>query len=245
MSKFTGYSQCPKCAERGADSRGDNAGNYADGSVHCFSCGYHKFPSFYTQVNTKDEETRTKDKAKLPNDFTWDVPSRAWKWLLQYGLPVSYWQAHCGYSEAEERLIIRVGDPLDFSLGRDVAVPGGEKPRRKWWAYGDCHKQTHVFGNIETANKVALVEDVISAHKVAYAGFVSIPLFGTALHDCHIRTLRHLGLPIHLWLDADQEGLSRKRAARIGAITGLPLQIITTSKDPKELPLQNIKELLT
>ncbi len=243
MSKFLRYEACPKCQERGSDRRGDNLGVYSDGSNHCFSCNWHQFPTHYRKLNT-DEEISTKDKAKLPNDFTWDVPARAWKWLLQYGLPVSYWQKHCGYSEAEERLIIRVGEPLDFSLGRDVAIPQEGRSRRKWWAYGDCHKQTHVFGPLETSSKVVLVEDVISAHKVAYAGFLCIPLFGTTLHDCHIRTIRHLGLPISLWLDADQEQLSRKRAARISAITGLPLQIITTKEDPKALPLQQIKEIL-
>ena len=37
-----GREQCPKCAERGGDSSGDNLARYADGHGHCFNCGYHE-----------------------------------------------------------------------------------------------------------------------------------------------------------------------------------------------------------
>jgi twinkle protein len=33
--------QCPKCAETGGDSSGDNLVVYSDGHGHCFACGYH------------------------------------------------------------------------------------------------------------------------------------------------------------------------------------------------------------
>jgi len=45
-----------------------------------------------------------------------------WKWLLQYGLPLSYWQKHCGYSEKENRLVFTVGTPTRFSIGRLLGV---------------------------------------------------------------------------------------------------------------------------
>ena len=242
MSKFLGYEACPKCQERGADRSGDNAGVYSDGSKHCFACGWHSFPKHYNRF-VNDQEISTEEKAKLPNDFTWHVPARAWQWLLQYGLPVSYWRPHCGYSEAEERLIIRVGEPLAFSLGRDVAVPTERaKPRRKWYAYGDCHKQSHFYGT--PGNKVVLVEDVISAHKVGHAGHLCLPLFGTNVHDCHLRSLLYYKLPIVLWLDKDQEALSRKRAARLNTLLGVPVSIITTDKDPKNISINNINEVL-
>ena len=247
MSRFIGYEPCPKCRERGSDRAGDNVGVYDDGSKHCYSCGWHSFPSIYNQLKQQNETQRAEDKAKLPDDFTRHVPARAWQWLLQYGIPVSYWEEHCGYSEAEERLIIRVGNPLDFSLGRDMAIPKeGEKPRRKWYAYGNCHQRSHIFGNaIGTSGRITIVEDVISAHKVAFAGGVSLPLFGTNVHDCHLRTLVHLGSPINLWLDPDQEGLSIKRSIRLNALTNLPVYLIKSAKDPKETPLQQIKELIT
>lgn len=33
--------QCPKCAELGNDSSGDNLAVYSDGHTHCFGCGHH------------------------------------------------------------------------------------------------------------------------------------------------------------------------------------------------------------
>jgi twinkle protein len=33
--------QCPKCAETGGDSSGDNLVVYSDGHGHCFACGHH------------------------------------------------------------------------------------------------------------------------------------------------------------------------------------------------------------
>lgn len=33
--------QCPKCADAGGDSSGDNLALYNDGHAHCFACGFH------------------------------------------------------------------------------------------------------------------------------------------------------------------------------------------------------------
>lgn len=243
MSRFVGYEACPRCQESGRDSKGDNMGVYADGSKHCFSCGFHVFPKHY--VKEINEKVRAEDKEKLPYDFSRDVPARAWQWLLQYGLPYSYWKAHCGYSESQERLIICVGEPLDFSLGRDMALPKeGEKPRRKWWAYGDCHRRSHLFGNVEVAKAIICVEDVISAHKIGQAGHLALPLFGTNVHDCHLRTLLHLKLPIVMWLDNDQEHHAIKRGTRLSSITGLPVRNVFTESDPKCLSFKTINEVL-
>jgi len=244
MSKFLGYEACPKCQESGRDSKGDNAGVWSDGSKHCFAnCGYHVFPKHY--VRSVFEEVRTEDKEKLPHDFSREIPTRAWQWLLQYGLSYRYWQKYCGYSEADQRLIITVGEPLDFSLGRDVAVPvEGEKPRRKWYCYGDSHKRSHVFGDIGSARSIICVEDVISAHKIGQAGLTAIPLFGTNVHDCHMRTLLHLGLPVVMWLDKDQEHLAIKRATRLSSIIGKPVRNVFTEQDPKCLSFRTINEVV-
>ena len=242
MSKFLGYEPCPKCRDRGADRRGDNLGVYADGGKHCWSCGYHEFPKTYRSVIS--EETRAEIKEKLPNDFTRDIPSRAWQWILQYGLSYRYWQPHCGYSPSQERFVITVGEPIDFSIGRDVSISNEEsKPRRKWFVWGNSHQRSHLVGPLESP-VVVCVEDIVSAHKVGQAGYLTLPLFGTNVHDCHIRTLLHLGLPIVMWLDQDQQGLSQKRGARLSSIIGKPVRNVFTELDPKSIPINDIKEIL-
>lgn len=242
MSRFIGYERCPRCYERGSDRSGDNLGVYSDGSKHCYACAYHVFPKHYLRVY---EDVRTEDKAKLPNDASNYIPTKAWKWILQYGLSHKYWQPHLCYSEREDRLIIKVGDPIDFSLGRDMhEYSEGEEKRRKWWAYGDCHRYSHLYGPLQ-CKLLVCVEDVISAHKVGAAGFLTLPLFGTNVADCHLRTMLHLQPEkIVMWLDKDQQALATKRATRLSSLTGRSVINVFTEADPKLLPLSEINYTL-
>lgn len=94
--------------------------------MHCFSCGYH--PSNYTPKFVEKEEDHGQ-KSVLPFDFTREVPTSAWKWLLQYGLGYQYWKAHCGYSPHYKRLVFKVGQPTQFSIGRYIEDDPPSLPR--------------------------------------------------------------------------------------------------------------------
>jgi hypothetical protein len=121
MGRIVGNEACPKCRARGHDSRGDNLNRYDDGGGHCFACGYHIHAKRYIREVKKDASENT---IALPRDFTREVPAEGWKWLLQYGLPYSYWKPYCGYSPAEDRLIFTVGNPIRFSIGRFIERKG-------------------------------------------------------------------------------------------------------------------------
>lgn len=230
---------CPKCRENGGDSRGDNLAIYDDGGGHCWACGYHIHPKYYNPVKTEKVYHHGSD--LLPADFSREVPGVAWRWLLQYGLPISYWKQYVGYSEKDSRLVFTIGDPICFSIGRWL----GEQPNpRKWFVWGDSHKTATALGDQDSGTKVVLVEDIISAHKVGRVE-ISIPLFGTVVHPCHFNLLKHIGLPIVLWLDQDQDPYTRKKATQISMVTGLPVEIVSTRKDPKAIPTETIKEILT
>ena len=241
MSKFIGYQPCPKCQDRGRDNAGDNLAIYDDGSAHCFSCGFHRHPKHY--VRKPDEEVRTEDKARLPSDFSREVPVKAWKWLLQYGLGLKYWTPYCGYSEKDERLIITVGTPIDFSIGRYFGDDEGIQGKRKWWCYGDAHKASHICGTPETSGSIVLVEDIVSAHKVGQITSC-IPLFGTNIFDSVVSTLRLYKKPVIMWLDKDQQDHARKRAARLAMLTGCEVSYVFSDSDPKELSFEKIKGVL-
>jgi hypothetical protein len=221
-------------------------GVYDDGSQHCFACGYHQHPREYVPVNSHTEKVN--DKAILPADFTREVPARAWQWLLQYGLPYSYWKAHCGYSETDDRLVFTVGDPVVFSIGRYIGVNeavGNHKQRRKWYVWGDSHKHAEIINPKEDTGghrKIVLVEDLISAHKVGQVT-TAIPLFGTNIHPCHKYYLIQERRPIVLWLDKDQDHSVRAKAASLQALTGVPVDVIITDDDPKTYSINQIKEL--
>ena len=162
----------------------------------------------------------------------------AWKWLLQYGLPMSHWRESVGYSPSSERLVFCI--PEQFSIGRYVGTP---KPgTKKWYVWGDCHKHAEVINH--EGKYIVLVEDLISAHKVAEAGYVAIPLFGTQVHNCVLYYLLNSDKQVVLWLDKDQEGNVKKTAIRLQSIINRPVSLVITDKDPKCLSFETIQASL-
>jgi hypothetical protein len=246
MSKFHHYERCPECASSGRDTRGDNLAVYYNGSKHCFSCGYHRHPVGFVIPNN-DLEIKHASSA-LPRDFSREVPTDAWKWLLQYGLPYTYWKPHCGYSETEGRLVFTVGNPIEFSIGRLVKDPdpnGNHAKKRKWYVWGNSHQHCEIINPKEDSGKtpILLVEDIVSAHKTGQIT-PTIPLFGTEIHPCHLYHLMSAQRPISLWLDKDQEHTVRKKAMRLQVLTGNPVNVIITENDPKSYSINKIKEIL-
>lgn len=250
--RFLRYEPCPRCRAKGRDRAGDNLAVYADGSAHCFAhCGYHRNAKrLWVKEEKKDGNA---DKAVLPRDFTREIPAQAWKWLLQFGLPYSYWKPYCGYSEEDERLVFTVGKPTKFSIGRYCGTDVGERgpgerwvrrPPRKWHFYGDGHGYVELLGSDDTGRKpVVLVEDLISAHKVAQV-YPSICLFGTNIHAKAIQALMALKRPTMLWLDEDQYTLLPPKINRLQTFLTHPVRFVSTEKDPKAYSLDEIKEIL-
>jgi hypothetical protein len=244
---------CPKCRSLGNDRAGDNFVFFGNGHWHCFSCQHHVFPEYFVPK----KEKLNVSKSLLPSDFTREVPAGCFKWLLQYGLPWSYWKDKVGYSPSTERLVFLVGEPMQFSIGRYVGTSGlalsrKEQPR-KWYVWGDSHKHCEIVGASSSEDSLAvaaeqrqivLVEDLVSAHKLGSAGYVSIPLFGTEIHKCHLYYLMHEQKPVVLWLDKDQQGSIMRKAVGLQALIGQEVRCIVTDSDPKELTKEEIVENL-
>jgi len=182
-------------------------------------------------------------KSILPRDFTRQVPTTAWKWLLQYGLPYSYWTPYCGYSPSEGRLVFTVGIPVEFSIGRFVEESNSEHPPRKWYVWGDSHKHCEVIEAAGDKGPIILVEDIVSAHKVGQVT-TAIPLFGTMIHPCHKYYLMNEKRPIKIWLDKDQEHSVKKKAINLQMLVGANVDVVVTDKDPKSYSIGQIKELI-
>lgn len=214
---------------------------YQDDSKHCFSCGWHVFPKHYKPK----EVVPNVHKALLPGDFTREVPTAALRWVLQYGLPWSYWKDQIGYSPSEERLVFLVGTPTQFSIGRYVG--NAEVKPRKWYVWGDSHKHCEVVaGESSSLDGIILVEDLISAHKVATSvpSVASVPLFGTQIHKPHLYYLMQENKPVVLWLDKDQQGTITRKAMGLQALLNVPVSVVVTDRDPKELSIKELNEAL-
>jgi hypothetical protein len=234
---------CPRCRSNGGDNRGDNLVTYSDGGGHCFACGYHVFPKGLVRKVVVDG---TKNEGPLPRDFTREVPAMAWRWLLQYGLPYSYWKDYTGYSPSTERLILTHGSPTEVSVGRYVGSDAGEGTREppKWRMWGDrLRTGTILEGPTGCSDEIVLVEDLVSAHKVR--GVTSaIPLFGTMITPKVLQTLMPLKRPVALWLDLDQWGYLPPKLNRLQTFLDAPVRFVRTEKDPKKYSLDEIKEIL-
>ncbi len=233
------YTSCPKCREKGRDNRGNNLAMYDDGSGHCFACGFHIFPKHYVPKAKVDERPHK----SLPADLSRDIPGHAWKWLLQWGLSYQHWRPHVWWTEKDSRLVFEAGG---FYTGRFLGTEPaeGRKPA-KWFHWGDAHKAAHVHGAYSEATQVVLVEDLISAHKIAISAAPAIALFGTNVFPACISTLRHIGLPVCLWLDKDQEHTMPTKAAKLNVLTNLPVRYVVTDDDPKGLSLGRIQSTLS
>jgi hypothetical protein len=239
MASFAGYEQCPRCAANGRDRRGDNFGIYTDGSKHCFSCGYHV--SARRAVPTKEQGIRQNASVVLPSDFTREVPSIGWKWILQYGLSYSYWKTYCGYSPKEDRLVITHGNPTYTSVGRYL---GDSKEFRKWRQWGNKSSTAYILESTKRCtDEVILVEDIISAHKVRQVADC-VPLFGTNIYPKVLHLLMALKRPVALWLDEDQYTLLPQKINRLQTFLGASVRHIRTTKDPKEYDTREINRII-
>jgi hypothetical protein len=239
MSKVLRYESCPNCRDKGGDTRGDNLVRYRDGGAYCFACHTVTPAPMGNRFRVVEPDV---PKSLCPIDFTREIPATAWKWLLQYGLPYTYWKDQVGYSPKEERLIFRVGKPLAFSIGRYF---GGESGVRKWYAYGYPNRHCEVVGQ-GRGDTTFLVEDIVSAHIVAQES-ECIPLFGTSVspkvNPSIIYYLINSEKKVKIWLDKDQQGMVKYKAARLSGLINRPVDIVVTDKDPKYY-LKKLKEIL-
>lgn len=264
MGRIVKYEPCPNCRKEGRDRSGDNLARYADGGGFCFACRkrYRRQRSYLESLESphpghdqdglpeRSTVNASADEAVLPADFTREVPARAWKWLLQYGLPYSYWRPHCGYSEKDNRLLILAGTG---AIGRYLGDDTGEKdatgqwvrkPPRKWWMYGKLHERLLVLGEApQQEGPIVLVEDVISWHKVAQVA-TCVWLGGTSISKKVLGYLQGQKRPVVLWLDADQRGVLAPKINRLQTFLEAPVTFVSTEKDPKEYSVGEIKERL-
>jgi hypothetical protein len=111
--------------------------------------------------------------------------------------------------------------------------------------WGDCHKHTEAIRG--SGEHIVLVEDLISAHKVALSGasYATIPLFGTKIHPCHIYYLINTDKDVVLWLDKDQEMNVKRQAWQLESVINRPVKVVITDKDPKVLTFEEINGQLS
>jgi len=241
MGTCIGHEPCPKCRKDGNDRTGNNLARYADGGAYCFSCGYTILPN---GLATLSKETQENNHAiSLPGSVTQVLPERALEWLHKYSLTDHDIRLNnILWSEDYQRIIfpIIINDTLEGWIGR--AVDSNIIP--KVYTRGKLHETNYILGNL-SSKKIVLVEDIISAIKVAGTYEYSVsPLFGSHISTRKLLTLRRYYDNITIWLDKDKEKESVKFAQKARDF-GIKARSVITDKDPKEYSDSEILSYLT
>jgi hypothetical protein len=170
----------------------------------------------------------------LPHDISSILDAAAKTWLTRYGLYPDelskFW-----WSDSSQQLIYPVFDvagQLVFWQARNF----GGYPNQKYFTSGNIRNHLHILG---TTGPLILVEDSVSAIKVARSCWQSMPLFGSHVtRDLLIRLKNH-GLAsqgrnsqLGIWLDPDkfEDGMKYTNLARE---LGISAFMVSSLSDPK------------
>lgn len=229
---LTQKSQCPECAKLGRDRHKDNLVTYEeDGHKYCFSCGYHVPGTKSGYVRKEREEN------KLAKHYDWvqELPEPNNQWLWKYGLSATE-RALFKYSPSLDRHIYPVyNDDNEVSFFEARSVREDATPKSLIFGEKILHIRQSFDPrlSLESAKELTVVEDIVSAIKVA-RHIPTLPLFGSSLNKDHILHLLPKVNRLNLWLDYDKY-TKVMEYARLAKMLGINnVRIINTKKDPKE-----------
>jgi len=236
--------QCPLCAKEGKDKSGNNLAVYSDNHEYCYG-GHGLIHNGSRLIQFKNRATPevVSSRLVLPPDCDVNYPHRAIEWISQYDLDRNDLLSHnVLWSDNASRLIFPVYD-AEFGL---IAWQGrwlGEGDKPKWFGLGNLKDTFNILGNSDI---LVLTEDIVSSIKVAKAGFMAMPIYGSFIGAKRFERLYRLykrSVEVVVWLDPDKFRESVKES-RLGYTIGLSCSVVTARGDPKEIPIPSIRKIL-
>lgn len=224
----------------------------------CNKCGYKRFKSkgiiqlkdlFREEL---DVETRTYD-VQLPDDIIYDVedfPIEAKIWLYKADIRNNSIRNHkIGYSKSLGRVIL----PMYNDIGRIITWQGralfeGQQP--KYLNQESLDKNKHLFNpqlndpvNHKYDDLCIVTEDILSSIRVNQV-VMSVSSLGTSLSDAQTLKLTKYKY-VGIWYDPDNGGIdgAKKAIKKLNLYT--TAFNIQSEEDPKNLPLDKIKEIIS
>jgi len=230
-------SECPKCGAKRGLAEYDN-GEY------CHAC--HEFTGLTKSLIKRLDVQTQKKELELPKCKPAIWPEEAKEWIYKYLEPK---EAIVPYFWSDEyQRIVFPSNCGKAAWMRRVEETNRPEYKPKWLFVGDKEvvfkygeRRNHSYGVIDS---VCLVEDVISAIKVSEV-MDCIALGGTQIKDNVYSYIGDSGYSkVYVFLDGDEAG--RKGAEFIRKRLALLYDtiIIRGNKDPKEMSLDQIKDLL-
>lgn len=230
MSVFLGHIPCPQCGSK------DNLADYDD-HQWCFGCKY-----FVNKDDIGNLRKRFHQRSQVSNDnpnsiklhTTLDIPTKALKWLLSYGITMQEIAEHnISWEESQELLVLINNDDYyqarTFGQHRVKYISKGKKPLT-------------ILGDADT---IVCVEDFLSAIKIARLTpeYCSIPLLGSHLSEEVVEALRKRWKNVVIWLDRDKAKEAIQIARNLKQ-RGFNSRVCITEKDPKEYSKGELSEWL-
>jgi len=232
---------CPVCPSHDAYTV------YADGSGHCFSCGYHLFISPYVKMKRALRSTATPEAKDvlLPKDTCLLKAKNqdAWAWLKRYELTdAEIDENNMCWSENEQLLIFPVhGKNLRDLLMWQGRYFGWKKNHPKYITRGLRNDVLHIVGKQHGGDTLVLTEDLVSAIKCSRVA-PAMPLWGSHIDALMATRLAPLYGHFKLWLDYDKSQASVNFAIKLGSM--MKIKPVITVLDPKEYSYEQMKEIL-
>lgn len=228
--RFSHHAPCPRCHSR------DNLGVYVDGHKYCFGCKFYvPSPESIEQLRRKTMENNNNNVTLASIDssgFTNAIPSKAMEWIKKYGITDNEIQ-HYGilWNANKDSLVFPIRDDHGIVYTNERYF-GDNQNHPKYLTYGNKALNTVYLVNKNTPNSLVLVEDFISAIKVARFANCH-PLFGSTVPANTLKWVCAWFKTIRIWLDMDKASQSLLEASKASQWVSNTRSIITPL-DPKE-----------
>lgn len=259
--------ECPNCVGLG-NSMACQITRKEDGFLwYCFRCRVSGFipdagasPSQVRAMLEPKQERKLNNRPEvvtLPDDFDTKLPSQALVDLYNFDVDdvdLSFY--NLGYSAKHGRIIFpcyQWGAFSDGTWGKKLIGWAGKRlstdvnPDKPKWHIVRQFDIKHLNYTAvtrkprDTGKSVVIVEDPISAIRIANTGYMSIGLLTTYLPDTLLSKLR--GWVVYMWLDQDAVDKAVKYIVKLGS-HGITSRLITTKNDPKTYTKEEIIEWL-
>jgi hypothetical protein len=219
---------------------------------YCQHCGYSGSILLSRKQRREAKAMPTRGKAcSLPKDFIQlqDAPKEAIEMVTQWGITIQDAKSYgIGYSKALNRLILpcyREGELAYYQarLLSGIGPNNSSTASAKYLSYGN--KGEGYMWNKNGSGTLVIVEDMLSAIKLATLGVDSLALLTTSISKVLLATiLAYKYCEYVVWLDADNTGVKRK-GRELQRELGLLAQVsLIELTDPKRISNYELKEIL-
>lgn len=227
MTHFVKHIPCTSCGSSDARAL------YADGGEFCFSCCAYK-PAHGTVPWAVKEVEPVEVTLALPDDANYNFPPKCIEWFQQYDVNVEEIIKYgILWSEKKQQLLFsfnKISDP--HTLGCIQARSFANHITRKYINQGKVDDVLPIFYAKEPSNPIVLVEDAISALKVARV-YDAMPLLGSHIPYHKVLALKNSGhREVVVWLDHDKYTTAMEICEKF-QLVGVKTRVICTDLDPK------------